>query len=147
MADGGLPASKNPSAGFFATANEMNLPAGWKGVTGYEWADPTRAIRIKEVLAATPKGTLADSMALQTDVVSTQSRRGVALVRDLSSPDPEVARALALLKTWDNNESVDSAAAAIYEVWATKHLGRAVVATVSPPAARALIGAGRPTRA
>jgi penicillin amidase len=113
-------------------------------MVGFEWADATRAIRIKEVLAATPKGTLADSMALQTDTVSPQSRRGVALVRTLTSPDPEVARALSLLKAWDSNESTNSAAAAIYEVWATKHLGRATVAAVAPEAAKALIGASSP---
>jgi penicillin amidase len=144
MADGGLPVSHNPAAGFFATANAMNLPADWKGMVGYEWADPTRTIRIHEVLGATPKGTLADSMALQTDTVSPQSRRGVALVAGLSSPDPKLARALSLLKAWDSNETADSAAAAIYEVWANKHLGRAIVAVAAPEAARALIGASTP---
>ena len=144
MADDGLPVSHNPAAGFFATANAMNLPADWKGVVGYEWADPTRAIRIHEVLGATPKGALADSMALQTDTVSAQSRRGVALVAGLSSSDPDVARALSLLRAWDSNESTDSAAAAIYEVWATKHLGRATVAAAAPEAAKPLLGASSP---
>ena len=144
MADGGLPTSKNPAAGFFATANAMNLPADWKGMVGYEWADPTRTIRIHEVLGVQPKGTLADSMALQTDTVSTQSRRGVALIAGLSSPDADVARALSLLKAWDNNETTDSAAAAIYEVWATKHLGRATVAAATSEAARPLLGASSP---
>ncbi|MGH6910298.1 MAG: penicillin acylase family protein, partial [Phenylobacterium sp.] len=144
MADGGLPVSHNPAAGFFATANAMNLPADWKGMVGYEWADPTRTIRIHEVLGATPKGTLADSMALQIDTVSPQSRRGVALVAGLSSSDPDVSRALGLLKAWDSNESTDSAAAAIYEVWATKHLGRATVAAAAPEAAKPLLGASSP---
>jgi len=145
--DGGLPVSRNPAAGFFATANEMNVPADYpmdQRKLGYEWADPTRAIRIKEVLAATPKGTLADSMALQTDATSAQSRRGVALLRGLSSTSPDVVRALGLIKGWDSNQSVDSAAAAIYEVWANKHLGRATLAVVASPAVQALIGTGAP---
>ena len=54
MADGGLPVSHNPAAGFFATANAMTLPADWKGMVGYEWADPTRAIRIHEGLQLEP---------------------------------------------------------------------------------------------
>jgi penicillin amidase len=144
LADGGLPVSHNPAAGFFATANAMNLPADWKGMVSYEWADPTRTIRIHEVLGATPKGTLADSMALQTDTVSPQSRRGVALIAGLSSSDPDVARALSLLKAWDSNESTDSPAAAIYEVWATKHLGRATVGAAAPEAAKSLLGASSP---
>ena len=144
MADGELPASRNPAKGFFATANEMNLPAGWKGVTGYEWADPTRSMRIHEVLGALPKVTLADSMALQTDAVSPQARRGLALLRPLTSPDPAVADALNMLAAWDANEATDSAAAAIYEVWANKHLGPAAVAALAPAKARALIGSSSP---
>ena len=139
--EGGLPVSRNPTAGFFATANEMNVPAEpayprEARKLGFEWADATRAVRIKEVLATQPKATLADSMALQTDAVSAQSRRGLALVRDLASPNPDVARALALLKAWDSHEAVDSPAAAIYEVWASKHLGRAAIAGLAPAAAR-----------
>jgi len=146
--DGGLPVAKNPAAGFFATANAMNIPAEpayprEKRKLGFEWADATRSVRIHEVMTATAKATLADSMALQTDSVSPQARRGVALAQALSSPDPEVARAIALLKAWDGNETTDSAAAAIYETWAVKHLGRAVAAAAAPPAA-ALIGASSP---
>ncbi len=59
------------------------------------------------------------------------------------SQDPEVAKALGLLKGWDNNESTSSVAAAIYEVWATKHLGRATVGRATPEAARKLVGDGQ----
>jgi penicillin amidase len=145
LADGGLPANRNPAQGFFATANEMNLPAGYTTPVSFEWADPTRAVRIKEVLAALPKATLADSMALQTDPTSAQSRRGIALVAPLTATDPDVARALELLKAWDSRETSDSAAAAIYEVWVAKHLGPATAAAaVASPEARKLIGTGTP---
>lgn len=147
IADGGLPVSRNPAAGYFATANEMNVPADYpmaERKLGYEWADATRSVRIKEVLAATPRATLADSMALQTDATSAQSRRGVALLRNLASTSPDVARALALIKGWNSNESVDSAAAAIYEVWVNKHLGRTTLAAVASPAVQTLIGGGSP---
>jgi penicillin G amidase len=147
MEDNGLPSSRNPAKGFFATANEMNLPAGYpneRRKVAFEWADPTRSIRIHEVLSALPRSTLADSMALQVDDVSPQARRGIALLRGLASPDPDVAGALALLTAWDARESTDSAAAAIYETWAVKHLGRATVAAVAAPAAHELIGASSP---
>ena len=139
--DGGLPVSRNPAKGFFATANAMNIPAEPEypraaRKLGYEWADPTRTERIHEVLAGQPKGTLADSMALQTDPTSAQARRGVALVKGLTSPNTDVARALSLLQRWDGLEGTDSAAAAIYEVWANKHLTKATVAAAAPPAAR-----------
>lgn len=150
LEDGGLPVSRNPKAGFFGTANAMNIPAEPEypreaRKLGFEWADPTRAVRVQEVLASLPKSTLADSMALQGDSVSPQARRGVALVQTLQSADPDTGRALAFLKTWDGNETTDSAAAAIYETWAVKHLGRHVVAASGlSPAAQKLIGAGSP---
>jgi penicillin G amidase len=137
-----LPSVLNPAEGFFATANEMNLPAGFpneQNKIAFEWNDRSRIDRINELLRAKTKMTLADSMAIQTDAVSTQSRRAVALLASLSSPDAEIVPALALLKAWDHDESTGSAAAAIYEVWATKYLGKAAVARATPEAAHKLI--------
>jgi penicillin amidase len=149
LEDGGLPAVKNPAKGFFATANAMNIPAEpayprEARKLGFEWADPSRSDRIHEVLAGLPKSTLADSMALQTDSVSPQARRGVALLAGLTSANPDVARALGLLTRWDGREGTDSAAAAIYEVWTSRCLGGAVAAAAAPEAVRPQIGAGAP---
>jgi penicillin amidase len=138
-----LPSRLNPVEGFFATANEMNLPAGFpneQNRIAFEWTDRSRIDRINELLRAKTKMTLADSMAIQTDAVSTQSRHAVALLASLNSQDAEVSQALALLKAWNHEESTSSAAAAIYEVWATKHLGKATVARATPEAARKLVG-------
>ena len=137
-----LPSVLNPAEGYFATANEMNLPPGYpneQNKIAFEWNDRSRIDRINELLHAKSKMTLADSMAIQTDAVSTQSRRAVALLASLSSPDAEIVRALGLLKAWDHDESTGSAAAAIYEVWATKHLGKAAIARATPEAAHKLI--------
>jgi penicillin amidase len=142
--DGGLPVSKNPAAGFFATANAMNIPAEpayprEARKLGFEWSDPTRSIRIHEVLSVLPKSTLADSMALQTDSLSAQARRGVALVRGLRAPDADVERALGTLQGWDGSENTTSVAAAIYEVWVNKHLPPVTVAAALPePAGKAI---------
>jgi penicillin amidase len=139
---GVLPSRLNPAEGFFGTANEMNLPAGYpneQNKIAFEWTDRSRIDRINEMLGAKTKMTLADSMAIQTDAVSVQSRRAVALLAPLSSQEPELAQALALLKAWNHAESTGSAAAAIYEVWVTKYLGKATVARAAPQAARKLI--------
>ena len=139
-----LPALHNPPRGFVATANQMNLPADYPAnrTISYEWADRSRITRIEEVLDAQPKATLADSMALQTDSHDALSRRTIALLAHLSSSDPSIARALDLLKAWDNDETTASAAAAVYQVWTTNHLGHTVVAAVTPQAARTLVGSG-----
>lgn len=144
---GMLPANYNPSDGFFATANEYNLPADYPAEerkVAFEWSDPSRAMRIREVFAAQPLHSLADSMALQTDTTSPQARRAVALLEGMpaTSGDALVDAALQLLRAWDGNESVDSAAAAIYEVWTSRYLGAAVAAAAAPAAARGLIGNG-----
>jgi penicillin amidase len=140
-----LPSIRNPAEGFFATANEYNLPKEYPAEQrkiAFEWTDPSRATRIKEVLTADPKVSLADSMALQTDSVSPQARRLVALLGTISTSDADLGRALSYLTRWDGEESVDSVAAAIYETWATKHLGKALVARITPEKARDLVGNG-----
>jgi penicillin amidase len=138
-----LPSLFNPAEGFFGTANEMNLPSGYpneQNRIAFEWSDRSRINRINELLGAKTNMTLADSMVIQTDAVSTQSRRAVALLEPLNSQDAELTQALALLKAWNHDESTSSAAAAIYEVWATKYLGKATVAKVTPEVARKLVG-------
>ena len=94
-----LPYLLNPEAGFFATANEMNLPDDWQHEemqVGYEWYDGARATRLAEVFAATTTHSIATSQALQTDIVSMPARRAMALVAALSSSDPAEKKALDL---------------------------------------------------
>lgn len=141
-----LPSLYNPSQGFFATANEMNLPQGYpneRNRIAFEWADRSRIDRINELLRGNDKLSLADSMSIQTDTVSVQSRRAVALLDLLPAHGGEADQAVALLRAWDHDETTSSAAAAIYEVWATKYLGAATVAKATPADARQLVEHGQ----
>jgi penicillin amidase len=141
-----LPQVYDPPKGWFASANEMNLPPGYPGLEkkiGFEWADRSRIDRIDQVLGANAHVSLADAMALQADDYSNLSMRLVALARDLHPDDPQAAHALAILRAWDGHEGRDSAAAAIAEVWQAKHLGPAAVAAAAPKAAQVL-SAGAP---
>jgi penicillin amidase len=147
LAQDELPSQYNPECGWVASANEMNLPPGYPTETlniGYEWADPARIERIAEALSATGATGLADSAALQTDVVSNTARRAIALLAGLTSPDPDVEEALRLLRAWDGHEGVESAAAAIAEVWLSKHLAPHAAARTTNPAAAEVIGYGSP---
>jgi penicillin G amidase len=140
-----LPFSYNPPQGFIATANEMNIPPDSPAITmklSFEWSNPSRINRIKEVFAEKQKFSLPDAMALQTDDTTQVGRRIAKLLSSLSSDDPQIALGLKLLKDWDGRTSVDSAAAAIAEIWTAKHLGRGVVAATTPMPARAIIGDG-----
>jgi penicillin G amidase len=133
------PTLHNPPSGWIATANEMNLPDGYpmeeKNI-GFEWADPSRANRIAEVLSTNASVSVADSQALQMDVKNLTALRATAFLAGLVSPDPEITKAIALLSAWDGRETVDSTAAAIAQVWMNKHLAPKTIArTTNPPVA------------
>ena len=113
----------------------MNLPAGYpvaERKVGFEWSDPSRIARIKQVLAANGHVSLADSMNLQMDDKSPEACRLKALLAPLSSSDAGAALGLSLIKAWDCREGVGSAATAVYEEWAVKHLPDAVIDAFAP---------------
>ena len=140
-----LPSQADPKQGWFASANQMNLPPGYpvaERKVGFEWSNAARFLRVNEVLAAKPKLTVADAMALQADPYDITSRRLIALLKPLKTDDPKLKTALALLRGWDHRTSTDSAGAALFEVWTGKHLGRAVVAAATPKEVWDVIGGG-----
>jgi len=123
-----LPSQVNPKQGWFASANEMNLPASFpykEYKLGFEWADPSRAQRIAEVLGKPGKVGIEDMQRLQNDLVSIPARRVVAVLRSLKSNDAGAQAALRLLAAWNAEVRPDSAAAALFEVWWSRHLGEA----------------------
>jgi penicillin amidase len=140
-----LPCLFNPDRGWVASANEFNTPAGHPAEgLGYEWADPGRVQRIGDVLSANDRVSVADSLALQTDILCLAALRGVALLKGLASPDPRVAKALQWLAIWDGRETTHSAAAAVAEVWLNKHLTPATAARITTAEAARIIGFGSP---
>ena len=140
-----LPSSLNPKQGWFASANEMNLPAGYpyaKYKLGFEWPNNARRARIGEVLNSKEKVSIEDSMRLQNDLLSIPARRMTALLKPLTSSDPQTRAALDLLRGWDAVETAQSAQAALFEVWWSRHLNRAYVrAVLEPSAAKAVASA------
>ncbi|WP_333778624.1 penicillin acylase family protein [Saccharopolyspora oryzae] len=132
-----LPRQLNPAAGFIATANQFNLPSEYQGLgLGYEWTNPFRHQRITEVLSQQRRHTVADSQELQNDQLSIPARRLLALLSDVDSGEADLRRALRMLRRWDAVESADSGAAALFEVWLSKHLGPGFVAAAVPKAAK-----------
>ena len=135
-----MPVKHNPADGWIATANEMNIPAGYPHMLGLEWADRSRITRISEVVGSKPKFGLTDAMALQNDPTSPMARRAVALLQGLAGRDANERGALALLGNWNGHEGPDSAAAALYEIWAARHLAASTVKAIVPEAARRNFG-------
>lgn len=137
-----LPSVHNPAKGWFATANEMNLPQGYDNETNrisFEWADRSRIDRISEVLEASPRFSLSDAMALQADQVSPLARRGVALLSAVT-PDEASREMLAFMAGWDGHEHAESPQAALFELWIRSHLPDVALKMLVPESARAAFG-------
>ncbi|MBB2204154.1 penicillin acylase family protein [Gluconacetobacter takamatsuzukensis] len=133
-----LPSSFNPARGWFGNSNEMNLPPDYPAEqrrVSFEWRDRFRHERVAQMLDATPRATLADSVALQHDTLSVPALQMVRLLPDLP---PALAAEAALLRAWNGRVDADSAAAALYEVWWTR-LERALHALIIPPSLRDLL--------
>src|SRR5262249_6171201 len=121
-----LPQSYNPSRHFFATANNMILPSGYKKQIAYEWALPYRVNRIEQILNEKKKFTIEDFERMQYDVVPLPAQRLQAIVK--KSP-PGTHRDLVdeFLK-WDAGMASDSRPALLFEMWSA-----ALPATLYPP--------------
>jgi penicillin G amidase len=123
-----LPRIYNPASGYITTSNEMNLPPDYpypERKLSFEWTANARHQRIDEVLSKLARVSIEDSMRLQNDVISIPARRLVALLKPLSSEDAATSAALNILKGWNATIDADSPQSALYEVWFSRHLGKA----------------------
>jgi penicillin amidase len=133
-----LPSEYNPAKGWFASANQNNLPEGWPRdrIPAFSFRAPYRYDRIAQVLSGQPKHSLADSAALQQDTLSTPARQLLALLPRRGSAAAEPA--IAMLRGWDGRLDADSGPAALYEIlW--RELGRRMLASIVPERARELV--------
>lgn len=134
-----MPHIYNPKAGWFASANQMNLPSDYPykdRKISFSWSDSFRYDRIAEVLSVQTRHRVEDSVALQHDVQSLPARALVKLLP--AAPSAEAAPAAALLRRWNCGIEADSAAALLYEM-VMPELSSAFREAVIPPAARDLI--------
>ncbi len=112
-----LPYVANPSQGWFATANQDNLPLGYPHSVGFQWTDPFRFARIEEVLGSGRRWTMADMMRLQQDELSLPARTLVPMLRGLALPEAHARQAAERLESWNYVLDRDSVPAAIYAAW------------------------------
>lgn len=134
-----LPNVYNPPKGFFATANENNVPFNYpnNNAVGASWADPYRADRVNEVLGSGKILTQADMMRLQFDYLSIPARNLVPFLKDLKSSDAKVEKARQALLNWDYVLDKNSVAAGIYFAWEQK-LEENLIQRFVPPNALSL---------
>ena len=143
-----MPREIEPARGYVASSNEMNLPPGpaQQLNLGWEFADPYRAQRVREVLGTRTTHTLDESCTLQCDDLSIPARRICAHLSKLMSADKNIAAGLSLLQHWDHHLRDGSAAALLFEVWWMRHLKPALLDLVSAdPKVRPLLAPGDQT--
>jgi penicillin amidase len=133
-----LPHLADPPRGYFASANQDNLPPGYPFAVSYQWTEPFRFARIEEVLGASTPIAIADSMRLQQDELSRPARSLVPMLRGLKPARAETAAAAGRLLGWDFVMGRDSIAAAIYAAW-ERHLKESVRDRMVPADARRLV--------
>lgn len=125
-----LPAARDPDGGWFATANEMNLPDGYDNAAmtvSYDWYHRFRHDRIAEELSSRTEWTVEDCVRLQTDALSVPARRILTVLDGLTVSDPRAQQALKLLNGWDGRLTSDSPAATVFEIWYRRHLRPALL--------------------
>ena len=131
MRSSGLPRATNPASGWLGTANQMNLPADYDHATkktGFEWTDGARYARLSEALDGERRWSVAETLALQTDVTCVPARRLCALLARMADTHP----AWALLAGWDHRLAADNGPAALFEIWFGKHLVPGVLRALAP---------------
>lgn len=145
-----LPSETNPSRGYIATANQMNLPKDYPYAerrVGFTWADDFRFKRISEVLGGLPKISMQESVELQNDYVSLPGRRLIGVLGTIRTPVLEIQDVMRWLEDWDGRVTAGSPQAALFEVWCSHHLVSAVIAQAAHAAAEdvlALMGSTIP---
>jgi penicillin amidase len=113
-----LPQSYNPASHFVATANHNILPPGYDREIGYEWANPLRFRRIREVLTtANRKFDVEDFQRLQHDVTSMTARELTGLLRQAKGAPSDLQPYVQMLSEWDNRLEKDLGSAALFEIW------------------------------
>jgi penicillin G amidase len=114
-----LPSVYNPPGGILATANSRVTPDGYPYPLTLDWASPYRNERIWKVLARKPKLSAADMLALQDDVHSALdqelAQRFTYAIDHVHHPDARLRKAANLMRTWNGDVTIPSAAATIVD--------------------------------
>lgn len=113
-----LPYVVNPREGFLASANNRPEPLGGRAPPplGFFFSDSDRVERLREMLAALPRATPADIMAIQADTRSPRAGRLAAALVERMEGMAEAAPLLATLRGWDGDYRADARAPVAFEV-------------------------------
>ena len=142
MSDEHHPREYNPPRQWVGSANHMNLPADFdpaRHKTGFEFASGGRFERITQVMESRAQHSLDDFARLQADVQCQEAKRLISKLVSLPSFEGEAAKARAMLGDWDFELPIESATAALFEIWFRRHVIPCAMRSASPAAVIAMI--------
>jgi len=110
----------NPASGYVVSANNKTVGDRYPYFIGHWYEMPWRYDRIKEMLEAKEKLSVADFMAIQTDqhsklAMSMRDDIVSAMKAEEAALSPFDRRVLSMFAAWDGEVRGDSAAAALFE--------------------------------
>jgi penicillin amidase len=115
-----LPHSYNPASGIIATANGRVVPDDYPYFITSHWDAPFRTARIFQLLRAGKNFTVDDMLRIQTDILTLEDKWLAEQLLQASfhhqPQDPDAQYALSLLRHWDGEARMDSAATLVCEV-------------------------------
>jgi len=112
-----MPAIADPPSGKIVTANNKITPPGYKPFMSVDWFPPYRADRIEEMLAQAPKHSMKSFARMQGDIVSRLARELLPVALAAKPATEEGRYAQSLLKNWNGEARVDSAAPLAFSAW------------------------------
>jgi penicillin amidase len=112
-----LPRSFNPPSQRFVTANDKIVGPDYPHFLTSEWALPYRGDRIRQLLDAKPKHSMAGFAQIQSDVVSLAARELLPLVRDAKPKSERAKAALAALAKWDGTMDPNRFEPLVFNAW------------------------------
>ena len=127
-----LPEEYNPDRGFSGTANAMSLPADYPIAdykVGFEWSAPWRYKRLWEVLEKDDRHSMQASLDLQRDYHSILARQVIKRLPKLARSNKESGGPM--LTRWDQRLEADSPAAALWNIWYSRHLNSGLATLVN----------------
>jgi penicillin amidase len=129
------PAALGRADGALFTANNRTLPLDRADEISRMWMTPLRASRIAELLAAHPRSTEADALAMQLDTRTAgydQIRDLVLEVVTADESDPLLARARNHVSAWNGRADLDQPGFRILYVYYRALLERALAPLLAP---------------
>jgi penicillin amidase len=112
-----MPRLVDPPSGYIVTANNKVVGDDYPHFIAYDMADPYRAERISQLLAAGRKFTPAGMRSIQSETAGLPVAAMRPYLLSIQPANDQERKALDEVRRWDMRYETGSAGASIYEVW------------------------------